>query len=100
MYIENGIEITVITGGAGHIGLEITEQIECRGGFVVIVDKNTKSLENADNFLNSRGLTSHICIECDLLLEESFEKLLTRISSELGRINHLVKLTQEREYKI
>ena len=79
--------VTVITGGAGGMGLA-TAKIMGKDHHVVIVDINQERLENAVQELEGLGI-SCTSVVCDITDRASVDALVKR-SSELGKVSSVI----------
>ena len=67
--------VALVTGGAGHIGLAISETLMELGAHVVIVDKDKKECQQRCNELNRRGFQGEaLMMAADLSDENQIRK--------------------------
>jgi NAD(P)-dependent dehydrogenase (short-subunit alcohol dehydrogenase family) len=82
--------IALVTGGAGHIGRAICLKLASQGSQVAIVDKDITSTNSFLVELNEKYPGDHIAISANLLEENSFQEIFTRINDSFGRLDFLV----------
>jgi len=81
--------VSVVTGANRGIGLEIARQLAKLGNRVILGARNTAQGEVAARMISSNG-AKVFPVELDVTNEATIEKLVHKISSDVGRLDILV----------
>lgn len=82
--------VALITGGAGHIGSETARRLAANGTHVVICDKNAAAAKNlCENLAAEHGIKT-LALFDDLLDENSFDAIASKIEEKFGQLNYIV----------
>src|SRR5262249_62365795 len=79
----------LVTGGSRGLGLVIAAQLGAAGGGVAICGRDEVTLERARRELSVPG-ERVLAIACDVSRKDEVDRLVTRVTSELGPIDALV----------
>jgi 3-oxoacyl-[acyl-carrier protein] reductase len=82
-------KVAVITGGAGGIGTEIAKEYASAGAKVVVVGRNSQSLEVVVSAIQSEGGEA-MAVSTDITKPEDVKNLISKTVSYFGRIDILV----------
>jgi NAD(P)-dependent dehydrogenase (short-subunit alcohol dehydrogenase family) len=83
-------KIVIITGGAGHLGREMTRGLAAFGARVIVLGRTPESFVGlADETRSSAGGTIE-CFACDVTDEASFTEIVERVYGREGRIDVLI----------
>jgi 3-oxoacyl-[acyl-carrier protein] reductase len=88
MRLEN--KITIITGGAGGIGREITESFLKEGATVLIIDKAEYSAQKSKGNLFRKCGKGLFFIRGDVSLDDEVKRIIDNAYAEFSRIDILV----------
>lgn len=81
-------KVAVITGGASGIGAALATRLAGEGAEVWIADRQTDAAQDLARRLDESGATAH-AIELDVRDFASFERIVTEIVQQSGRIDYL-----------
>jgi short-subunit dehydrogenase len=82
-------KIVLITGGSRGLGLALAREMVARGARVAICGRDSDSLERARASLTRFG-AEVIAVPCDITDRDSVQRLVERVTSELGPIDVLI----------
>ncbi len=83
-------KIVVVAGGSGGIGQEISRILVASGAQVVIADRNFKDAQNLAQGLNLKSEVAVHAYECDVLSDDSIERLYGEVETAHGLIYGVV----------
>lgn len=81
---------TIVTGGAGYLGLAITEGLLEQGSEVYIVSKSKNNLEKAHKKLKDKGFEKLKTLKIDVQSLDSIKKGFQKIKKDSGKIDVLI----------
>ena len=82
--------VVIVTGGAGHLGIEISKGLASFGARVIVVSRTNGRFQQLLDFNNTESLGVIECTVCDVSDEVAFAKVVDRTYSKYGRIDALV----------
>ncbi len=82
-------KIALITGAGRGIGAEISKNLAAEGATVILASRSVHELEALAKEISRQGGISHIN-SVDMSQEQSIKDLVSRISSEFGKIDILI----------
>lgn len=85
--LEN--KIALITGAGRGIGAEISKNLAAEGATVLLASRSVDELESVAETIGELGGVSHI-YPVDMSKEDSIQQLVTKVSSDFGRIDILI----------
>ena len=81
-------KVAIITGGASGIGFAGAKKMASEGATVVLADRDSEAAKSAASNLLQAGLKA-IPITCDVSEEDSIKELVSKVVTDLGRIDIL-----------
>ena len=82
--------VILVTGGAGHLGTEISKGLASFGATVVVVGRSRSKLDDLSAF-NSLEVQGAIdCYQCDVSDEQAFQDLVVHVQTRYQRLDGLV----------
>jgi NAD(P)-dependent dehydrogenase (short-subunit alcohol dehydrogenase family) len=82
--------VSLITGGAGHLGSEVSKKLAANGSNVIVVDKN----DDAGNAISKKLQTEYGVrvdyLNLNLLDSSCFSKAYEYVNEKYGKLNYLV----------
>jgi NAD(P)-dependent dehydrogenase (short-subunit alcohol dehydrogenase family) len=83
-------QVVIITGGAGHLGSEISKGLASFGARVIVLGRSEERFQPLLDF-NSSGAPGEIeCVVCDVSDEHAFAKVVDQTWFKYGRIDTLI----------
>ena len=83
--LEN--KVTVITGGAGHLGSSMSKALASFGANVVLIGRNEQKLRDFVNQNQTPGNNRFEYFVCDVTREEDFQEVVRKVVSNHGTID-------------
>ena len=100
MNIENGRSlkqlmnmsgrVCLITGGAGHIGVAMADALAELGATIILLDRNTKEMAKAEDYLAMRHHTDVGTIYCDLENDDEVKLVAPTIIKRYEKLDVLI----------
>ena len=81
--------VAVITGGAGLLGAEHAIALAAYGAKIIMADLNEEKCKQAVEILSKEGVQA-FATECDVTKKESWEKLLSEVVNQFGKVDILI----------
>ena len=82
--------VCVITGGAGHIGLEMADALAELGATIILLDKDTDAQNRARSRLMERHTTQIQTLCCNLENDDEIKEVAPWIEKNIGRLDVLI----------
>ena len=87
-------KVVIVAGGAGYLGSGVCRGMLAQGAQVVIADLDVARAEQLAHDLNAAAATDRcLGVSFDLREEALIEELVSRVSTDLGRLDVLVNAT-------
>jgi 2-deoxy-D-gluconate 3-dehydrogenase len=81
--------VSIVTGGAGGLGLETASALGQLGSKIAIIDLNEDMLKKAASELEASGIEV-LPIVCDITSKQSIESCIAEVCDKWGRIDNLI----------
>ena len=81
--------VAVITGGAGLLAAEHAIALAAYGAKIVMADLNEEKCKQSVEILSKDGVQG-FAMECDVTKKESWEKLLSEVVNQFGKVDILI----------
>lgn len=82
--------VVLITGGAGHLGADISKTLASFGARVVVLGRNVERLERLRTFRPEDGAGGIECVACDVQDESAFARVVEQTWRTSRRIDGLI----------